>query len=124
MKKGLLFIFTLTMVLVLAACGGSGSSSDKASGSKDNNSIIIGVPGDPEVVNPLYSSDRVSLTIQQALYAPLFWEYDGKPALADKLDISSDNLTYTVTLKDGLTWHDGKPLTADDVVFSVNSIIE
>ncbi|MCH2945128.1 ABC transporter substrate-binding protein, partial [Listeria monocytogenes] len=46
------------------------------------------------------------------------------PALAKSLDISDDNLTYTVKLKDGLSWHDGKPLTADDVVFTVNSILD
>ncbi|HBI2147743.1 TPA: ABC transporter substrate-binding protein, partial [Listeria monocytogenes] len=124
MKKFLLVAVISVFALVLTACGGSGASSDKANGSgkaKDGGSLIIGVTGDPEVINPNYASDRVTLTIQQAVYAPLFWEVDGKPALAKSLDISDDNLTYTVKLKDGLTWHDGKPLTADDVVFTVNS---
>ncbi|MDT0017400.1 ABC transporter substrate-binding protein [Listeria swaminathanii] len=127
MKKFLLVAVISVFALVLTACGGSGASSDKANGSgkaKDGGSLIIGVTGDPEVINPNYASDRVTLTIQQAVYAPLFWEVDGKPALAKSLDISDDNLTYTVKLKDGLTWHDGKPLTADDVVFTVSSILD
>ena len=45
------------------------------------------------------------------------------PGLAEKLDISDDNLVYTVTLRDGLTFHDGMPLTADDVVFTYNNVL-
>ncbi|EFR98440.1 oligopeptide ABC transporter, oligopeptide-binding protein, partial [Listeria ivanovii FSL F6-596] len=85
MKKFLLVAVISVFALVLTACGGSGASSDKANSSgkaKDGGSIIIGVAGDPEVINPNYAGDRVTLTIQQAVYAPLFWEANGKPALA------------------------------------------
>jgi peptide/nickel transport system substrate-binding protein len=43
--------------------------------------------------------------------------------LADKIDIAPDGLTYTVTLKPGARFHDGTPITADDVVFSVERIL-
>lgn len=124
MKKVLLFSIISIFALVLAACGSNSSKSGENAKPKNGGSIIIGVAGDPLVINPNYASDRVTLTIQQALYAPLFWEIDGKPALAKSLSISDNNLTYTVKLKDGLTWHDGKPLTADDVVFTVNSVLD
>ncbi|ODT67670.1 MAG: hypothetical protein ABS75_23140 [Pelagibacterium sp. SCN 63-23] len=41
--------------------------------------------------------------------------------LADTYSVSEDGLTFTFTLKDGLTWHDGEPLTVDDVVFSIGA---
>ena len=42
-----------------------------------------------------------------------------KPLLAESLpEVSSDHLTYTYTLRDGVKWHDGKPFTAEDVLFS------
>src|SRR5262244_4021614 len=37
--------------------------------------------------------------------------------LADKIDIAPDGMTYTVTMKPGAKFHDGNPVTADDVVF-------
>lgn len=41
------------------------------------------------------------------------------PYLAKSWDVSDDKLTYTFHLQDGVTWHDGRPFTADDVVFSI-----
>jgi peptide/nickel transport system substrate-binding protein len=43
--------------------------------------------------------------------------------LAEKIDIAPDALTYTVTLKQAATFHDGAPVTADDVVFSMERIL-
>lgn len=42
------------------------------------------------------------------------------PWLAKEWKTSSDGLTWTFTLRDGVKWHDGKPLTVDDVIFSFN----
>jgi peptide/nickel transport system substrate-binding protein len=42
-----------------------------------------------------------------------------QPWLAESLDIADDDLTYTLTLREGISWHDGEPLTADDVAFSI-----
>ncbi|MBO7745657.1 ABC transporter substrate-binding protein [Paenibacillus sp. MWE-103] len=93
---------------------------------KDGGSLIVAVGADPVILNPNYAGDRVSLTIDQALYAPLFQVDNGKKTfyLADSLDLSADKLTYTLKLKDGLTWHDGQKLTADDVVFTIDKILD
>jgi peptide/nickel transport system substrate-binding protein len=52
----------------------------------------------------------------------LFWPLaDGlEPRLATGYDVSEDGLTYTVYLREGVTWHDGEPFTAEDVVYSIN----
>ncbi len=42
------------------------------------------------------------------------------PGLAESWEGSADGLTYTYKLRDGLTWSDGQPLTADDVVYTIN----
>lgn len=52
-------------------------------------------------------------------------KYDGKayiPFLAEKIDVSKDLRTWTITLRKNVTWHDGQPFTAQDVVFSYNLI--
>ncbi|MEM7693342.1 MAG: ABC transporter substrate-binding protein [Pseudomonadota bacterium] len=45
------------------------------------------------------------------------------PSLAESWTVSDDGLTYTFTLKEGVTWHDGAPFTAADVVFSVDEFL-
>ncbi|CAM3761412.1 ABC transporter substrate-binding protein [Cohnella lubricantis] len=142
MRKGLYGLLMLALVsLAITACSGNSnntnstsSAPDSASPSasaasgepKDGGNLIFGVQADPQILNPIYAGDRVSLTIDQALYAPLFQVNNGQKTfyLADSLDVSEDNLTYTLKLKSGLTWHDGQPLTADDVVFTFDKILD
>lgn len=50
-------------------------------------------------------------------------ELEPQPGLAKSWDISDDGLTYTFHLNEGVTWHDGEPFTADDVVFSMNDML-
>ncbi len=45
------------------------------------------------------------------------------PDLAEKYDVSDDGLVYTIYMKDGLQWSDGKPLTAEDVAWSIESVL-
>ncbi|MBB6672101.1 ABC transporter substrate-binding protein [Cohnella nanjingensis] len=141
MRKGLSGVLALLLltVLISACSGGNNAASPPASGGsasasqpaasgqpKDGGNLIIAVGADPVILNPNYAGDRVSLTIDQALYAPLFQVNNGKKTfyLADSLTPSADNLTYTLKLKSGLTWHDGQPLTADDVVFTIDKILD
>ena len=42
-----------------------------------------------------------------------------KPQMLEKWEVSADGKTYTFTLRDGLKWHDGKPVTADDCIASI-----
>ena len=54
--------------------------------------------------------------------------YDAKGKIvngvAEKVDISEDELTYTFHFRDGLKWSDGKPLTAKDFVFSWKRLLD
>jgi peptide/nickel transport system substrate-binding protein len=55
------------------------------------------------------------------VYDSLFWSQvsaDPEPWLAERAEPNADSTVWTVTLRDGVTWHDGEPFTADDVVFS------
>jgi peptide/nickel transport system substrate-binding protein len=50
-------------------------------------------------------------------------ELNPMPSLAESWEVSEDGLTYTFDLKEGVTWHDGEPFTAEDVVFSVDEFL-
>lgn len=47
-----------------------------------------------------------------------------EPSVAEKWEVSQDNLTYTLTLRDGVTWSDGTPFTSADVVFSFRAVYD
>ncbi len=44
--------------------------------------------------------------------------------LVDHYDVAEDNQTYTFTLRSGVTWHDGRPFTSDDVLFTFDEIVK
>lgn len=84
-----------------------------------------GIIGSFTNANPLYATSPVDITISKLLFAGLF-TYDEannlKGDLAESVTADTRGTTYTVKLKPGLTWHDGKPLTAADVAFTYSLI--
>ncbi|MGL4848783.1 MAG: ABC transporter substrate-binding protein [Clostridium sp.] len=98
--------------------------------SKDSNAnkpLVLSLSSTPPTMNPLYANSSSSLMVTDVLYEPLYTlgdkgqiVYNG---LAEKVTHSEDCKTYTVTLKKNLKWSDGQPLTANDVVFTFNKIM-
>ena len=85
-----------------------------------------GVIGQPRFVNPvLSSSNSADEDIVSLVYGGLMgYDADGRivARLADRLDVSDDGKTYVAHIRDGAKWHDGEPVTADDVVYTVSVI--
>jgi peptide/nickel transport system substrate-binding protein len=84
-----------------------------------------GVLGTFSNANPLYATSNVNSTVSHLVFAGLF-QFDSQNHLVGDLaksyDVDAKGTTYTVHLKANLTWQDGKPLTADDVVFTYQAI--
>ena len=82
--------------------------------------------GSPNYINPLYSSlSDVDNDLGLLLFSSLYKRGSSgelKPDLARILDISDDSRVYTIKITDQAIWHDDKPLTANDVVFTFNAI--
>lgn len=74
-----------------------------------------GLVEQPVYINPVLASNDVDQDITNLVYSNL---YD----LADNIKLGSDKLTWTIRLKDNVFWHDGERLTADDVIFTIQSI--
>jgi peptide/nickel transport system substrate-binding protein len=83
--------------------------------------------GDPKTFNPWVASDVESGGICYMMFDKLVdtdvWTGKPYPRLAKTVSISPDNKVYTVTLRRGLVWSDGKPITADDVVYTFGTIV-
>lgn len=119
MKKILASTAALAMVATtLTGCGGSGDIT--AESGKKNLTAAVG--GDFALPDPAIVDDSITANVLAQCYDGLYkLDKDGNVVanLAEDLPtISEDGLTYTIKLKDGLTWSDGTPLTAEDFVWS------
>lgn len=127
--KRLLSTLVVTSMLFAVGCGNKAESqaTNATSEKQAGGTIAIVAGGDPNSLNPLFSSDRVSMTVNNTLFAPLYVEESNGDLtyfLAESLKPSEDKLTYTLILKNNLKWHDGQPITADDVVFTMEKILD
>jgi len=77
---------------------------------------------DLKIVDPIWTTAYITRNHGYMIYDTLF-ATDAKgeirPQMVDKYEVSTDRLTYTLTLRDGLLWHDGAPVTADDCAASI-----
>ncbi len=91
----------------------------------DGGSYSEGIIGDFTNLNPIFSTGLVDSSASRLLFGSLL-KYDTNNRLvgdlADSVTPDDRGVTYTAKLKPNLTWHDGKPLTSADVVFTFKSI--
>ncbi|WP_327088504.1 ABC transporter substrate-binding protein [Nonomuraea sp. NBC_01738] len=108
----------VALVLTLAACGTSTTTQPTRSTAK---SITIAISSDEGTLTPFtnqtgYPGNNLVKLIFDTL--AVVKGDDVVPLLAQRIQ-TTDNKTFTMPLRSGVTWHDGRPLTAADVVFSV-----
>ncbi|AXG80422.1 ABC transporter substrate-binding protein [Streptomyces paludis] len=108
-----------------AACSAPGGGSGGPGGSGNGASVVIGVASEPDTLSPLlgYGKDGNSKIFDGLLAR----DQDLKlaPALAKALpEVGDGGLTYTYTLREGVEFSDGKPLTSADVVFTYRTILD
>ncbi len=130
-----MFVLTLVLTMFLAACNANPSSEQSSNeGSKgteekeeksgepqQGGDLVVGSIGAPTLFNDLYSTDTSSSNISDMLYDGLVIfneKLEPEGAIAKKWEISEDGTVWTFFLNEGITFHDGEPLTADDVVFT------
>lgn len=148
-KRVLALVLCLVMAFGLVACGGSSDSEDTTdetatsdetasedtssddTSSEDSDSeittsstVVIAIGSGFDTLDPGYVYEKYPQMIVNACYETLFKFYsndgEAEPLLADTYEFSDDGLTLTVTLKEEATFASGNPVTADDVVFSIN----
>lgn len=104
---------------LLAACAPEGKpiKNDRAG----TGVLRVGWTSEPDVLNPFTFASSAAAEIIALVYDKLL-DYDGDLAIIGSLatgaTYSDDGLSITYALRDGATWHDGEPVTADDVVFT------
>lgn len=115
---------------VLAACSGESGSGGSGDGEpRQGGHLTVGVAGGgaSDTLDAHDPTDNVDIARNFALYASLMrYANDGtiEPYLAESLESNDDGTEWTLVLKEGLTFHDDSPVTADSVVFSLKRILD
>ncbi|MEU0519185.1 ABC transporter substrate-binding protein [Streptosporangium sp. NPDC006007] len=125
--KAALLPVLLTGALALAACSSGGSSGTASPGGAAAKTLVIDTSFDLKTADPGRTYEPTGLIIGKAAYETLL-TFTGSdvtkpvPALAESFEMSGDGRTLTLKLRQGATFADGSPVTADDVVFSLDRV--
>jgi peptide/nickel transport system substrate-binding protein len=140
------------MVLALAGCsGGGGDGAKQETGASrpeaaSSGALTVGLlpefqgrapvaggtftralPADPVTLNPVVASDQISFLVYKWIYDPLIDMNESMEpvgVLAESWETSPDGRTTTFRLRRGVQWQDGKPFTADDVLFTYEASMD
>ena len=144
MNKRILSLFStvLALALAFAGCAGSGGSSSAGAGSGDaaesvsataesqaanaKDSIVVEIVSDPPVLCAGFQANIVVSMLSDQIFDKLVIDNgDGTyaPNLASSWEFSEDGREITFEIRDDVTFHNGEKMTADDVVFSYNTVI-
>ena len=132
-KRIIVAALAIAGAMALSGCGGSKSggegtkSGDTTQTAAGKKILTIQLGPDVESIDPaLNSAVDGANYILFAFDNLLKMDKDGKvvPGLAEKYEVSDDQLTWTFHLRDGLKWSDGSALTADDFVYSWQRLVD
>lgn len=116
-------ILAAVVALTLTSC----ASAQRVDLGDSAGNLIAAIAGEPDQLDPQKTSSYFSFEVLENVFDTLVEPDENlemRPALAESWTVSPDQLTWTFRLRDGVTWHDGSPFTADDVVYSYRRIID
>jgi peptide/nickel transport system substrate-binding protein len=104
-------------------------ASVKKSPEEKQATVTVAMKRDPRHLNPALKIGRWGYRVSMYnIFEPLIrrnpksWKLE--PCLATRWSVSPDGRTYTFTIREGAQWHDGRPLTAQDVRFSLTRVVD
>lgn len=111
------FVRTLIFAILVAGLGLAFAQTPTQGGT-----LRVGSNSDPATLNPYVFGNEFDRNAFRPVYDPLLdydlTTYEVVPALIESYDVSADGLTWTLNVRQGVTFHDGSPMTAADVVWS------
>ncbi|WP_326546186.1 ABC transporter substrate-binding protein [Mycolicibacterium sp. ND9-15] len=123
MKRLVGWVAVTAVLIALTAC----STGQRVDLGDASNNLIAAIAGEPDQLDPHKTSAYFSFEVLENVFDTLVEpdaDLEMRPALAESWEVSADQLLWTFRLRPGVTFHDGSPLTADDVVFSYRRIID
>ena len=121
-SKAIVLFLSLVLVMGLfASCGGGGGSD-----SEGKTSLTIAIDNDYDTLHPANWSTTIESRLDYQIYDTLLQKnYEDQtklePRVAESWEISKDGKCYTFHLRDDVTFHNGDPLTAEDIGFTLDT---
>lgn len=129
--RDLLLLVTAGAV-ALGGCSASDSEarSESRSGSSSSpqqgGTLVVAIDSDPGSLNPAITTSGGTHTASELMFNGLVGltpELEPEPELAESWEVLEDGALYRFDLRDGVTWHDGKPFTSADVKFTFEEML-
>jgi ABC-type transport system substrate-binding protein len=122
MRKDMNWLLMVSCLLFLSCQKNEGEKK------KSGESVNFNIGGEPTTLNPLTSTDAYATSVHGYIFEGLLQHnsdsYEYEPQLASSWKVSPDKKVFEFTLREGVTWHDGKPLTPEDIKFSFDVIFD
>jgi peptide/nickel transport system substrate-binding protein len=132
-RRATLALFA-SLALALPACSAGESVPEAGGGAAGGGgpagecgTLVAAISSEPDQFDPHQTTAYASFQVLENVFDTLVQPDENlefQPALAESWETSEDQLTWTFTLRDGVTWHDGREFVAEDVVYSLNRIID
>ena len=121
-KGARLIAGTALLALAVAACGGGGEGGSSGSGEASDQPVRMEISEPQKLFYPSDTTETEGSEVLAAIMTPLVEYNENKEtvmALAESIE-SEDNITWTIKLKPGYTWHNGEPVVAQNFVDAWN----
>lgn len=131
-----LLLVSVLMISLLVGCSNGSTEVDSnivpgdsvnENGKDIRDELVMGLSAEPATLDPHIQSGQATRVIKQNIYRGLVAFQEDEQIdmeLADSYEISDDNLVYTFKIKENVIFHDGSPVTAKDVKFSIERIMD
>lgn len=116
------------VVSTLGLTGALAAPTSPAAAAGGDNIFTVGVLQDVDNLNPFKGITAAAYETWALMYDPLMGyssgDFSPEPKLAESWEESDDGLTWTYKIREGVTFNDGEPLTANDVAYTFNRILD
>lgn len=116
-------ITIIALVLAIAGCSNAKESNPQAGDSKSGGELRVAFNAQPPTMDPLMTTAAATKYAGRHIFESLMTlnsKYQPEPMLAESFEKSEDGKTYTFHLRKGIKFHNGKEMTAEDVVASMD----
>jgi peptide/nickel transport system substrate-binding protein/microcin C transport system substrate-binding protein len=119
----------LSVAALLILCGSTSFAAPFGNPSApQQGTFSVNLGNEPTTLNPITGTDAYNQEVQAYILDSLMDRnpdtYEWTPALAEKVEKSADGKSYTFTIRKNVKFHDGKPVTAEDIKFSFDVIFD
>lgn len=128
LRRRLALLTAATLVAAPGLIGAAANAEESPSPGDEKLTFTVGMTNQPDSFNPFLGIEIESYEMWALTYDYLVsvspQDLSPQPALATDWESSEDGLTWTFDIREGVMWSDGEPLTAADIAFTYNRIID